>query len=202
MRKNKWTEREYNILRRMRFEGKPWSEIAEYLGRTPEACQSYARIRESAYRKKEKQDPTLCWKCGLASGVEENGVSCPWADHLEPVDGWDAEHVKRKDYAGSDPRESYTWFVKQCPMFVDHEIKYEADEDAAVNLFGAIIRGMVDEFQSLEKAIYDVDSKHRREAAEMFLRYDAYFGDTQTGDIARAGLEDYTWAREVAKAII
>lgn len=57
-----------------------------------------------------KRGDTLCWECGRATG----GKGCPWADKLEPVEGWTATETETTAYWNSDS--SYT--VHECPLFI------------------------------------------------------------------------------------
>lgn len=63
----------------------------------------------------------LCWYCAKACG----GSNCPWANKLQPVPGWKAEHVYRERAVEITSRgkkrvrrfdyESYS--ISECPLF-------------------------------------------------------------------------------------
>lgn len=59
--------------------------------------------------KKKPTGDTICWDCKRATG----GQGCPWADKLEPVEGWEAEQTKIKYYL----EEYASYKVKKCPLF-------------------------------------------------------------------------------------
>ena len=197
-KENKWTKTEWIVLKRMRTEGKTWREVAERLGRTEEACKRYAYNKDTTWAKRLTQKPTLCWECGLAAGGEIDGDRCPWADNLEPVEGWTAERVKRRDYTGPVPEDGYTWLVEKCPLFTHEEPDYEMDDDTAIELFGEIIRGMAEEFVGAEAAL----SNNKPESAKHFLWLDYFFGDTLAGDTARGMLDDYEKALDIAVKLV
>lgn len=58
-----------------------------------------------------KRGDTLCWSCGRSTG----GKGCPWADKLEPVEGWTATKTAIKYFWGDN--ESYV--VHKCPLFIE-----------------------------------------------------------------------------------
>ncbi len=196
----KWTQTEYNILRRMRFEGATWTEIGKRLGRTSDACINYAMRRDQEHRKKVNLHSTICWECGRASGMTLNGIKCPWADRLEPVPGWEAIATKYTSYNGGKHGPDRSFIVNECPLFTEHHPQpHDLDDDTATALYGQIIRGMVEEWQTAEALMCSTaDLSKRRAAAADFLWFDDYFGDSKTGAIARKLLQDYELGKEVA----
>lgn len=58
-----------------------------------------------------KKKETLCWECGRATG----GKGCPWADRLEPVEGWTVTQEKTTAYWNSD----FSYIVHKCPLFIE-----------------------------------------------------------------------------------
>lgn len=60
--------------------------------------------------RRAKMKDTLCWDCEKAVG----GSDCPWANKLEPVEGWEAISTTVKMTPG---RGVESFVVKKCPMF-------------------------------------------------------------------------------------
>lgn len=56
-----------------------------------------------------KRPESLCWQC------DNTGGRCPWTKAFQPVEGWKAEPVTIKNYAGTQSIESYC--VIKCPLF-------------------------------------------------------------------------------------
>ena len=124
MKRNAWTiDDERHCLRLVR-QGKPYSEIATEIGRSKEAVAKFIS-------KKRKEEPGMwrrrvasgkaslqpCWDCFYASGATKDGWKCPWAGHLKPVPGWDAELVHLKCYQSNVKTETLTYSIKSCPRF-------------------------------------------------------------------------------------
>ena len=58
---------------------------------------------------KKKMAEQLCWSCSKACG----GSDCPWANKLQPVEGWEA---KKKIICGQKkPIETY--HITKCPLY-------------------------------------------------------------------------------------
>lgn len=59
-----------------------------------------------------------CWSCANAVPAAEN--PCPWAMRFEPVPGWVADKVWRKDAQYQKKKEDvFTYAIYDCPLFVD-----------------------------------------------------------------------------------
>lgn len=59
-----------------------------------------------------------CWSCANAVPAAEN--PCPWAMRFEPVPGWDADPVWKKDAHYRKEKENvFTYAIYDCPLFVD-----------------------------------------------------------------------------------
>lgn len=51
----------------------------------------------------------LCWSCSKACG----GSDCPWANKLQPVEGWVATKKTTKDCG----QEVVSYRITECPLF-------------------------------------------------------------------------------------
>ena len=51
----------------------------------------------------------LCWSCSKACG----GSDCPWADKLQPVEGWKA--TRKTMWGKKAPIE--TFHIVECPLY-------------------------------------------------------------------------------------
>lgn len=52
----------------------------------------------------------LCWSCAKACG----GSDCPWANKLQPVEGWTA---KPKTICGNNKHPIETFHITECPLY-------------------------------------------------------------------------------------
>ena len=57
----------------------------------------------------EKMAEQLCWSCSKACG----GSDCPWANKLQPVEGWVAKKKTTKDCG----QEVVSYRITECPLF-------------------------------------------------------------------------------------
>lgn len=51
----------------------------------------------------------LCWSCAKACG----GSDCPWANKLQPVEGWTAKKKTTKDCG----QEVVSYRITECPLY-------------------------------------------------------------------------------------
>lgn len=77
----------------------------------------------------KKNNPTKCWNCKKADASS----NCPWANHFEPVPGWDAEPTML--YANVQhgkkvvKRECSSFIIKSCPLFEEEPKRKQIDID-------------------------------------------------------------------------
>lgn len=54
----------------------------------------------------ENKKDQLCWECKNACG------GCEWSANLEPVPGWTAEKVPRREYIGTKRKQTQGLFIQ------------------------------------------------------------------------------------------
>ena len=120
----KWTFEDQRQCLQLIRRGKSYSEIGEIMGRSKDAVARYVKkqrkIEPHIWRKitPKKVGVQLCWGCYYASGATKNGWKCPWADRLEPVEGWTAKLEEYEHYvSGNVQTMTRTWNITACPHF-------------------------------------------------------------------------------------
>ncbi len=66
--------------------------------------------KKCAAKNSQRKD-TLCWDCSKATGLG----NCPWANHLIPVEGWEA--IPTKINTNTLAVEVVSYNVRKCPLF-------------------------------------------------------------------------------------
>lgn len=120
----KWTEEETIQCCSMVRKGKTYKEIAEAMDRTPHAVKMFiSRERQKApyiWRKVNHGKRTaqqLCETCYFASGAYADGFKCPWADHFEPVPGWEAKPTVHWHQNNDSFYKMESYEITGCPKY-------------------------------------------------------------------------------------
>lgn len=121
----RWTIEEERACLQMVRQGMSNADIAEVLGRARESVTHFI----CAKRKKEpgvwkrinasgKPKHQKCDTCYYASGATKNRWKRPWADRLEPVEGWTADPVKYVLHnTNSGTKVTGTYAIHDCPRY-------------------------------------------------------------------------------------
>lgn len=106
---------------------------------------------------------TLCSSCKLACGKHR----CSWADHFEPVPGWEAEQTFGQD------GEPYSYHVRECPLYAKGRRQSNSpeslDDDGCLNLVGTLIRHAEIDYVKIKRERDEIEEWLRsRESANLF----------------------------------
>ncbi len=105
-------------------QGLSYSEIGYVLGRDKESVSHFVCAKRKKdpgvwrkYATKKAPSTQKCNTCYYASGAKKNGWKCPWADRLEPVEGWDAIPSDKTESHGKVETVIHTFDIRDCPRY-------------------------------------------------------------------------------------